>query len=70
MYKLVCLGKHFPKSNRKKKKKNIVWIYVIDNDATNPSSSEDDEEMPIVQNRVKKQVSEIIMKYLSKYALS
>ena len=40
MYKLVCLGKHFPKSNRKKKK-NIVWIYVIDNDATNPSSSED-----------------------------
>ena len=60
MYKLVYLGKQFPKSNDMKTK--IVRIYVTDNDATDLSSSEDDEEMPIVQNCVKKQVSGIIMK--------
>ena len=48
------------------RKQKIVQIYVINNDATNLSSSEDDEEMPIVQHRVKEQVSDIIMKYLSK----
>ena len=61
MYKLVYLSKHFPKSNGKKTK--IVWIYITNNDATNLSSSEDDEKMPIVQNQVKKEVSDIIMKY-------
>lgn len=48
MYKLVPLGKQFPKSNDMKTK--IVRIYVTDNDATDLSSSEDDEEMPIVQH--------------------
>lgn len=48
MYKLVSLGKQFPKSNGLKTK--IVWIYVTDNDATDSSSSDDDEEMQIVQH--------------------
>lgn len=48
MYKLVSLGKQFPKFNDMKTK--IVRIYVTDNDATDLSSSEDDEEMPIVQH--------------------
>ena len=48
MYKLVSLGKQFPKSNDMKTK--IVRIYVTDNDAIDLSSSEDDEEMPIVQH--------------------
>ena len=47
MYKMVSLGKQFPKSNGMKTKK--VWIYVIENDATDSSSSED-EETPIVSN--------------------
>ena len=63
-YKMVCLGKPFP--NLMVRKQKIVQIYVINNDATDLSSSEDDEEMPIVQHRVKKQVSDIRMKYLSK----
>ena len=64
MYKLVYLGKQFPKSNYKKTK--IFRIYVTNNEATDSSSSEDDEEMTMVQHQVKKQVSDIIMKDLSK----
>ena len=48
------------------RKQKIVQIYVTNNDTTNLSGSEDDEEMPIVQHQVKKQVSDIRMKYLSK----
>nr|POE59999.1 hypothetical protein CFP56_03593 [Quercus suber] len=64
---------HFPKSNGMKTK--IVRIYVADfdatdNDAIDLSSSEDDEEMPIVQHQVEKQISETRMKYLSKYVSS
>ena len=47
MYKMISLGKQFPKSNGMKTKK--VWIYFIENDATDSSSSED-EETPIVSN--------------------
>ena len=39
MYKLVYLGKQFPKSNYKNTK--IFWIYVTNNEATDSSSSED-----------------------------
>ena len=48
------------------RKQKIVQIYVTNNDTTNLSGSEDDEEMTMVQHQVKKQVSDIIMKYLSK----
>uniref|UniRef100_A0A7N2N6W6 AP2/ERF domain-containing protein n=2 Tax=Quercus lobata TaxID=97700 RepID=A0A7N2N6W6_QUELO len=60
---MVSLGKQFPKSNGIKTKK--VRIYVTENDATDSSSNED-EETPMVQNRVKKHVYEIrISKYIS-----
>ena len=51
MYKMVSLGKQFPKSNgmKKKKKKKGVQIYVTENNATDSSSSED-EETPIFSN--------------------
>ena len=39
MYKLVYLGKQFPKSNYKKTK--IFRIYVTNNEATDSSSRED-----------------------------
>ena len=39
MYKLVYLGKQFPKSNYKNTK--IFQIYVTNNEATDSSSSED-----------------------------
>ena len=47
MYKMVSLSKQFPKSNGIKTKK--VWIYVIENDATDSLSSKD-EETPIISN--------------------